>query len=138
MSNIYTNFLGQDRLICIMRVSDLKPHLVLQQCYFKVNSDIKTFHHAHNISVLCHKLLSPHITPLCLILTFIRNLESQPYPHSKQPHLHAHLSKSIKDTLIILRSHSQKLQTTLRVFFHFNRKTHPLLRYEIQHLHHKE
>ena len=64
----------QDRIICIMRVSVLKPHLVLHQCYFKANSDIKTFHHTHNISVICHELLSPHITALCMIPAFIRNL----------------------------------------------------------------
>ena len=56
-----------------MRVLDLKPHLVLQQCYFKANSDIKTFHHTHNISKLCHELLSPHITALCLIPNFFRH-----------------------------------------------------------------
>ena len=56
-----------------MRVSNLKPHLVLQQCYFKANSDIKTFHHTHNILVLCHELLNPHITALCLIPNFFRH-----------------------------------------------------------------
>ena len=29
-------------------------------------------------------------------------------------------------------------QTQPKSFFHFNRKTHPLLHYEIQHLHHKK